>query len=61
MLHKKILIPVQMIAMFAIFQMIRKRSILMFNGAPATLTGAGYVFKFAVELIDVFNDGVNPN
>ena len=29
------------------------------NGAP-TLTGAGYVFKFAVEHPDVFNDGVNP-
>ena len=26
-----------------------------------TLTGAGYVFKFAVEHPDVFNDGVNPN
>ena len=29
------------------------------NGAP-TLTGAGYVFKFAVEYPDVFTDNGNP-
>ena len=26
-----------------------------------TLTGAGFVFKFAVEHPDVLNDGTNPN
>ena len=29
------------------------------NGAP-TLTGAGFVFKFAVEHPDVFNENGNP-
>ena len=53
---------VQMIAMFS--QVIISNdpvnvSDLNANGAP-TLTGAGYVFKFAVEHPDVFNDGVNP-
>jgi hypothetical protein len=53
---------VQMIAMFS--QVIISNdpvnvSDLNANGAP-TLTGAGFVFKFAVEHPDVFNDGTNP-
>ena len=53
---------VQMIAMFS--QVIISNdpvnvADLNANGAP-TLTGAGYVFKFAVEHADVFNDGSDP-
>ena len=53
---------VQMIAMFS--QVIISNdpvnvSDLNVNGAP-TLTGAGYVFKFAVEYPDVFQDNGNP-
>ena len=53
---------VQMIAMFS--QVIISNdpvnvSDLNANGAP-TLTGEGYVFKFAVEHPDVFDDGSNP-
>lgn len=53
---------VQMIAMFS--QVIISNdpvnvADLNANGAP-TLTGAGYVFKFAVEHPDVFNDAGNP-
>ena len=53
---------VQMIAMFS--QVIISNdpvnvSDLNANGAP-TLTGAGYIFKFAVEHPDVFSEGGNP-
>ena len=53
---------VQMIAMFS--QVIISNdpvqvADLNANGAPA-LTGAGYVFKFAVEHPDVFTDNNNP-
>lgn len=53
---------VQMIAMFS--QVIISNdpvnvSDLNANGAP-TLTGAGWVFKFAVEHPDVFDDGNDP-
>lgn len=53
---------VQMIAMFS--QVIISNdpvnvADLNANGAP-TLTGAGYVFKFAVEYPDVFTDNGNP-
>ena len=53
---------VQMIAMFS--QVIISNdpvnvSDLNANGAP-TLTGAGFVFKFAVEHPDVFNENGNP-
>jgi len=53
---------VQMIAMFS--QVIISNdpvnvSDLNANGAP-TLTGAGWVFKFAVEHPDVFADGNDP-
>ena len=53
---------VQMIAMFS--QVIISNdpvnvSDLSANGAP-TLTGAGWVFKFAVEHPDVFSDGNDP-
>ena len=53
---------VQMIAMFS--QVLISNdpvnvSDLNANGAP-TLTGAGYVFKFAVEHPDVFSEGGTP-
>ena len=53
---------VQMIAMFS--QVIISNdpvnvSDLNANGAP-TLTGAGWVFKFAVDHPDVFDDGNDP-
>jgi hypothetical protein len=53
---------VQMIAMFS--QVIISNdpvnvADLNANGAP-TLTGNGYIFKFAVEHPDVFAQGVNP-